>query len=607
MGGLSNEIPDGLVEVDVVIVGGGTAGCVVASRLSDADPSLSILVVERGRDNWNDPAVTNPLFFMQNILQLPEPNPRMMYYKGQAEPGIEDRAMVIPAGSILGGGSSISMLTYSRAQREDLDGWNMPGWSADEMLPYMKKFETYYGPGSRETHGIDGPIHISSGQYGPTRLQDQFIKAASSIGFPESVDLQDLDSNQAVQRNLRYISRDGIRQDAAHAYLHPRLQDGRHPNLGVLVEHDVEKLIIENGKVGGINIRANPSFQDETKVHQIKVNKMAVVCAGTIGTPLLLERSGIGNKEILTHSGIPVVADLPGVGEEFQDHNSLLLSYYTSFGPDETWDDLLNGSTTFQQLLKEESKILGWNGAEITSKVRPTEKEVDTFLETSARRLWNRDFKNIPNKPIATIPTANGFIAEIPEADKSERFLTTAPFLLYPYARGHVHVTGPNLEDEIDLVTGILADTEGFDLAMAMWLYKKQREIVRRLDIYRGEYAPFHPSFAADSDAACVRRDGPLPPNVEDIMYTAADDAVLMKWVRGSLAQNWHGTGTCKMGPQAKGGVVDQHLRVYNVESLKVADLSIVPVNLAANPQSMAFTIGEKAGDILASELKDDK
>lgn len=111
----------------------------MASRLSDANPSLSILVVERGQNNLNDPTVTNPLYFMDNILDLGEPNPRMMNYRCQSEPNIAGRAMAVPAGSILGGGSSINMLTYTRPQREDLEGWNMPGWSADSMLPYMRK------------------------------------------------------------------------------------------------------------------------------------------------------------------------------------------------------------------------------------------------------------------------------------------------------------------------------------------------------------------------------------------------------------------------------------------------------------------------------------
>ena len=124
---------------NVLTFPGGTTGCVVAGRLSDADPELSILVVERGPNNVDNPAVTNPLCFIENILGLGASNPRMMVYEGQAEEAIAGRAMTVPAGSILGGGSSINMLTYTRPQRGDMDAWNIPGWSSGDMIPYMKK------------------------------------------------------------------------------------------------------------------------------------------------------------------------------------------------------------------------------------------------------------------------------------------------------------------------------------------------------------------------------------------------------------------------------------------------------------------------------------
>jgi choline dehydrogenase-like flavoprotein len=136
---------------------------------------------------------------------------------------------------------------------------------------------------------------------------------------------------------------------------------------------------------------------------------MVVVSAGTLGTPLLLERSGVGDGETLTRASIDVIADSPGVGEEFQDHNTMVVSYYTSLQQNETYDDLLSGEITFTQLLEQESKMLGWNAAEITSKVRPTDEEIDAILGTTpARRVWERDFKRSPGKPIATISTANG-------------------------------------------------------------------------------------------------------------------------------------------------------------------------------------------------------
>lgn len=604
MSGLTNQVPSGLKEVDVIVAGGGTTGLIVASRLSDKFPDLSILVVERGQNNYNDPAVKNPLFFIENILELGEVNPRMIRYQGQPEAQLDGRASVVPAGSVLGGGSSINMLTYTRPQREDLDGWKMPGWGADEVLPYLKKFETYHGPGKPELHGFDGPIQISNASYGPTQLQDQFIEVAAKLGIPEAIDLQDLDSNHAVQRNLRYISPEGVRSDTGHAYLHPRLQDGAHPNLHVIVEHEIEKILFEDQRAVGIKFHGTPGFQNSTQSHVVKARKMVVVSAGTIGTPLLLQRSGVGAKEVLDRAGVDVVADSPGVGNEFQDHNTMLVSYYTGLLPNETYDDLLNGGTTFKKLLAEKSPMLAWNSAEITSKVRPTDDEVAAALGPEAMKLWERDFKNIPNKPIATISTANGFIIPISEEEKDERFLSLGTFLLYPYARGHTYITGPKVNDDLDMVTGILTDEAGFDLAMAKWLYKKQREIVRRLPLYRGEVAMLHPPFDASSDAAAKKRDGPLPADVADIVYTEADEEVLNAWVRASLAQNWHGIGTCKMAPQEEGGVVDQNLEVYGVEGLKLADLSVVPHNMAANTGIMAYTIGEKASDIFARELK---
>lgn len=202
-----------------------------------------------------------------------------------------------------------------------------------------------------------------------------------------------------------------------------------------------------------------------------------------------------------------------------------------------------------------------------------------------------------------SVLTSTRFIAPIPESDQNERFLSTGNFLLYPYSHGHIHITGQDVNDEVDLKTGILSEPSGFDLAMAMWLYKKQREVVRRLEVYRGEYAPLHPAFATDSDAACMKRDGPLPADVRDIVYTAGDNAVLEQWVRASLAQNWHGSGTCKMAPLYEGGVVGPDLGVHGVEALKIADLSVVPVNVAANTANLAFAIGEKAADIFTRSL----
>ena len=137
---------------------------------------------------------------------------------------------------------------------------------------------------------------------------------------------------------------------------------------------------------------------------------------------------------------------------------------------------------------------------------------------------------------------------------------------------------------------------------MSLWAYKKQREILRRMDIYRGEWAPAHPAFPPTSAAASVEIDGPLG-DVKDIEYTPEDDAVIEEWLRENVGSTWHSMGTCRMAPRGEGGVVDPRLGVYGVEGLKVADLSIVPQNVAANTANTAFAIGEKAADMFIAEL----
>lgn len=190
--------------------------------------------------------------------------------------------------------------------------------------------------------------------------------------------------------------------------VHPRLGDGRHPNLGVLVEHEVLRIIVENDRAGSIEIRSVADGQNSTQVQRIKSWKTVIISAGTLGTPLLLGRSGVGDKEIHGNVGVDVVADIPGVGEDFRDHHAMLLSYYTSLLLNETYDELLKNRTTSERLLDEKAPILGWNSAEITSKLRPTEEEIAIILGDNAAALWEQDFQSEPNRPIATISTANG-------------------------------------------------------------------------------------------------------------------------------------------------------------------------------------------------------
>ncbi|KAI0181677.1 alcohol oxidase-like protein [Hypoxylon sp. FL1284] len=596
--GLYTTLPNSIEEVDVIIAGGGTAACVVASRLADADANLSILVIEAGPNNYNVPTVTNPIFLFTHIL----PNSKTaIFYKAGSEAGVANREVVVPAGGVLGGGSSVNFLTYSRAQRSDFDSWQTPGWSADEMLPYLKKLETYHGPGATEDrHGYDGPVHISSGTYKAPRSEDDFIAAANTLGYPEIVDIQDLDSNNGVQRSMRYISPDGKRQDTAHAYLHPRLNDGSHPNLHVLVESKVVRVLFDNTRAVGIEFQpsANPS-QDSVK--SVKARKMVVVSSGALGTPSILERSGVGSPEILQRAGVEVVADLPGVGENYSDHHLYISPYRTSLGPEETVDGLVAGRVDPVELMKNNDKVLGWNAMDVTGKYRPNESEVDA-LGPVFRQAWDHDFRSNLNKPLTLMSLISTFPGD-PSSIAPGQYLAVSAFSVYPYSRGSIHITGPGLGDALDFKTGFFSDARGVDIKKCVWAYKKQREILRRMDVYRGELAPGHPPFAAGSPAACIETEGPLGREVAPLEYTAADDAVLEDWLRQNIASTWHSLGTCKMAPRDDGGVVDADLGVYGVEGLKIADLSIPPLNVGANTNNTAIAIGEKAADIFIREL----
>ena len=183
-------------------------------------------------------------------------------------------------------------------------------------------------------------------------------------------------------------------------------------------------------------------------------------------------------------------------------------------------------------------------------------------------------------------------------------YISMANWTAYPYSRGHIHITGPNLSDPIDFDVGYLKDANDIDLKKHIWAYKTQREMFRRMNIFRGELASSHPRFPSGSKAAVIEKaDGPVPDDTKPIEYTAEDDKAIEQHVRETVGTTWHSLGTCKISPREKGGVVDANLNVYGIKGLKLADLSVPPKNVGANTNNTAFMIGEKAADIFIREL----
>lgn len=447
---------------------------------------------------------------------------------------------------------------------------------------------------------------MSDGGYRAKTAEDDFMQAAQAAGFKEIVDLQNLENNGGFQRWQRYVSPDGKRQDTAHRYLHPKIDGGKHPNLHVLTETKVVRVLFdENKRASGVEYTPNPDFQPQIgltahPIKSVKARKLVVVSCGACGTPPVLERSGLGDPKILARAGVPVVEELRGVGKDYEDHHLLLYPYKTNLEPDQTIDRILSGRVDAAELVKNNDKVLGWNAIDISGKLRPTEEEV-TALGPEFRAAWDRDFKNNENRPLMLCGVVSCFLGD-PASVPPGQYMTTGTYTAYPYSRGHMHITGPKVEDPLDFDVGFFNDANDIDLKKQLWAYKRQREILRRTKYYRGELAAGHPKFPAGSKAAVIETDTPLT-DVKDLEYSAEDDKAIEQWLRENVNTTWHSLGTCKMAPRDQDGVVDANLNVYGVKGLKLADLSIPPQNVGANTNNTALVIGEKAASIILKEL----
>ena len=436
--------------------------------------------------------------------------------------------------------------------------------------------------------GTDGPIHVSRSYKGAIDAEDDLIEAARTIGLAEIQDMQDFKSVGGCTRCYRYIGLDGKRQDAAHTYIHPLLQDGKHTNLYILLETKVTRVLFDENKcavgVEYVHNPPNPSAtnpSDKLKVvtGTVKARKLVVVSSGAMGTPLILERSGIGNKALLKKLSIPVVADIPGVGEAYQDHLALLYPFKTNLGVDATLDGILSGRLDFTKAVEENNPILGWNSVDVACKIRPTEQEVKA-LGPEFQKLWEKHFADVPSKPLFIILALNGFSGDQTLVAPGQ-YVTMAAVTCYPFSRGSIHINTNNIlkADGYNFDNGFLSDKGDCDMLAHLWMYKKLRDLYRRTYAYRGELELGHPKFTEVSKASLVNLEGKQSlveqyggrDKVPYLEYSAEDDKAIEVFIRQNLQSAWHSSGTCAMRSFEKGGVVDKDLNVYGVERLKIS------------------------------------
>jgi alcohol oxidase len=219
-----------------------------------------------------------------------------------------------------------------------------------------------------------------------------------------------LDSNNGVQRAQRFVGPDGRRSDTAHAYLHPKLKaNDVYPNLHLLLQNQVVRVLFDGTTATGIEFRSNPKFQKDTSIHRVKAARMVVLSAGALSTPSVLERSGVGSQSILDAANVPIVARVPGVGANYQDHHLLTYAYKSSLLPTETIDAIVQGRVDVGELLQTNAPILGWNAQDVTCKLRPSESEV-AALGPEFQEAYDRDFKNNPSKPMTLMASLSGYV-----------------------------------------------------------------------------------------------------------------------------------------------------------------------------------------------------
>ncbi|KAK1065824.1 hypothetical protein LTR74_007705 [Friedmanniomyces endolithicus] len=542
---ISNKIARGVDEVDVIICGGGVAACVMAGRLAAADPKLVILKIEGGENNAGNPLIENPALFPQHLLPSSK---TAVWYKAKKSEQLDGREDMLPTGGLLGGGSSVNIMLF---------------------------LETYTGRGDPAYHGNDGPLRVTNESFRMKKTEDDLLRAIEQLGFPIIDDLQDTATgNLGFERQVKTVTTEGSRLDAATAYIHPLLNDGQHPNLHVLCESKVIRVLFdEHKRAVGVEYTPNPEYMiistaTERPRMTVKARKMVVVSCGALGSPLVLERSGVGSQSILKKASVPVVADVSGVGSDYQDHNLIFWPFKTNLGPADTLDALWSGRMSPQEAVA--NRLMQYSGCDMHGKYRPSEEEVHA-LGLEFEKYWKAEYQDNPSNPLMITASA----------------------------------AAPNWEDPPDFETGFF--TEIVDVTKQIYAYKVIREMMRRTSMYRGELPIGHPEFPAGSEAALVDLNASLAGDSgkprDKIKYTPEDDKAIEKFLRKHIGTTWHSLGTCAMKPRDRGGVVDEELNVYGTEGLKVVDLSICPENVAANTQITAYTVGEKGADIIMREL----
>ena len=529
---------------DIIVVGAGSAGCTLAARLSE-DPHLHITLIEAGTPSQY-PWLDIPIGYFKTVG-----NPAHDWkFETQEEAGMADRRLPWPRGKGLGGSSLINGMLYLRGHRLDYDRWaslGNTGWSWDEVLPYFQRAMNTERPLPGDGQG--GPLWVSELPHDP--LSDAFIAAAARSGIKTTADFNGGDNSGAGY--FRMNTHRGQRMSTERAYLREAMN---RPNLKVISGAQIAQVLIEGQRAQGV------AWVKDGNVHQLHANNEVVLCAGAIQSPQILQLSGIGHSALLAQHKISTVVNLPGVGENLQDHLQVRPSYRCEGV--ETLNDVANSK---------------WRSARDYLRYQFTRTGP---LATGVYRAGA--FLSLDNSAQTDWPNVQihfGLVSFDRPHQPPHPFpgVTLSACMLRPDSRGRVQIGSADPLARPNIHAGYLSAES--DQRLAIQMVRKMREIASQ--------APLSSFIVQEHEPGASQQ----------------SDAEILDWVRRRAGSIFHPVGTCSMGLHTDPlSVVDSRLRVHGVQGLRVVDGSVMPHIVSGNTNAPIIMLAEKAADLIRQDLQ---